>query len=208
MFGIQHFEMFLAAGIILNLTPGSDTIYILSRSIGQGRRAGIYSVLGISSGIGVHTLLAALGLSAILATSAYAFLAVKMLGALYLGYLGLTTLLSKENALVSLSDTLMTPKEIYLQGLLTNVLNPKVALFFLSFLPQFITPTNSYGLLPFIFLGITFLITGTIWCFLLVLFSSKVTGFLRENNTAAYVTNKACGAIYLGLGIKLLTTEK
>lgn len=208
MFGIQHFEMFLAAGIILNLTPGSDTIYILSRSIGQGRRAGIYSVLGISSGIAVHTLLAALGLSAILAASAYAFLAVKMLGALYLGYLGLTTLLSKENALISLSDTLMTPKEIYLQGLLTNVLNPKVALFFLSFLPQFITPTNSYGLLPFIFLGMTFLITGTIWCFLLVLFSSKATGFLRENNTAAYVTNKACGVIYLGLGIKLLTTEK
>lgn len=208
MFGIEHFEIFLVAGIILNLTPGSDTIYILSRSIAQGNRAGIYSVLGISSGIAVHTLLAAFGLSAILATSAYAFLAVKILGALYLGYLGFSTLLAKDNALLSLNKTIMTAKEVYLQGLLTNVLNPKVALFFLSFLPQFITPANSYGLLPFLFLGVTFLLTGTMWCLLLVLFSSKVTAFLRESARAALITNKVCGAIYLGLGLKLLTSEK
>lgn len=208
MFGIQHFEIFLLAGIIMNLTPGSDTLYILSRSIAQGKRAGIYSVLGISSGIAVHTLLAALGLSAILAASPYAFLAVKLMGALYLGYLGITTLLAKENTLLSLSNSVMRPKDIYLQGLLTNVLNPKVGLFFLSFLPQFITPSTPYGLLPFVFLGVTFLITGTLWCLLLVLFSAKVTGFLRENVTAAAITNKTCGAIYLGLGLKLLTTEK
>ena len=137
MLGIEHFEMFLLAGILLNLTPGSDTIYILSRSIAQGKRAGIYSVLGISSGVAVHTTLAALGLSVILSTSALAFMAVKITGALYLGYLGLTTLLSKENKLMSLTEQVMTRKEIYLQGLLTNILNPKVALFFLSFLPQF-----------------------------------------------------------------------
>jgi len=208
MLGIQHFEMFLIAGIILNLTPGSDTIYILSRSIAQGKRAGIFSVLGISSGIAVHTILAALGLSIILSTSAVAFMTVKIIGAIYLGYLGLTTLLAKENKLLSLTDNVMTAKEIYLQGLLTNVLNPKVALFFLSFLPQFIVPSNPYGLLPFVCLGITFLTTGTIWCFLLVLFSSHMTKFLRNNNTAALVTNKICGAIYLGLGLKLLMTEK
>ncbi len=208
MLGIQHFEIFLIAGIILNLTPGSDTLYILSRSISQGKRAGVYSVLGISSGVAVHTLLAALGLSLILSTSAVAFMAVKLIGAVYLGYLGLTTLLAKENQLLSLSGNVMTAKEIYFQGLLTNVLNPKVALFFLSFLPQFISPANSYGLLPFICLGMTFLTTGTIWCFLLVFFSARMTKFLRENRTASAMTNKLCGIIYLGLGVKLLLTEK
>ena len=209
MLGIQNYEMFLLAGIILNITPGSDTIYILSRSIAQGRKAGIYSVSGIITGVAVHTILAALGLSAILSTSATAFMAVKMLGAIYLGYLGLTTLLAKKNNLISLTDnTLMTPKKIYFQGLLTNVLNPKVALFFLSFLPQFIAPSNAYGLLPFIFLGITFLITGTIWCVMLVLFSSRLTTYLRKNEIASLITNKVCGVIYLTLGVKLLTAEK
>ncbi|WP_425060156.1 Homoserine/homoserine lactone efflux protein [Sporomusa carbonis] len=208
MFGIVHYEVFLIAGIILNLTPGSDTIYILSRSISQGRGAGIYSVFGISSGIAVHTLLAALGLSVILAQSALAFSVVKIAGALYLGYLGMTNLLAKNNTLVSLTGSVMSHRDIYLQGLLTNVLNPKVALFFLSFLPQFIDSQNSYGIVPFIFLGVTFLTTGTLWCLLLVFFSAGVTEFLRQNRKAAYMMNKTCGAIYLFLGIKLLSVER
>ncbi|HEY3426725.1 MAG TPA: LysE family translocator [Negativicutes bacterium] len=208
MFGIVHYEMFLIAGIILNLTPGSDTIYILSRGISQGRRAGVYSVLGISSGIAVHTTLAALGLSAILAQSALAFTIVKAAGALYLGYLGITTLFAKNNILVTQTESSMSNRDIYWQGLLTNVLNPKVALFFLSFLPQFINPQNSYGILPFILLGITFLTTGTLWCLLLAFFSSSVTTFLRQNRRASYLMNKVCGIIYLLLGVKLLTVEQ
>ncbi|WP_371379900.1 LysE family translocator [Sporomusa aerivorans] len=207
MFGIVHYEMFLIAGILLNITPGSDTIYILSRSISQGRTAGIYSVLGIISGCAVHTLLAALGLSVILAKSALAFMLVKLAGALYLGYLGVTTLLSKNNSLAPLSENVMSGEKIYVQGLLTNVLNPKVALFFLSFMPQFIDPHNSYGTVPFMILGITFLTTGTIWCLGLVLFSARVTAFLRANDTAANWMNKVCGCIYLLLGIKLLGVE-
>jgi threonine/homoserine/homoserine lactone efflux protein len=207
--GIQNYEMFLLAGIVLNITPGSDTIYILSRSVAQGKRGGIYSVFGIISGVAIHTIMAALGLSAILSTSATAFTAVKIIGAMYLGYLGLTTLLAKENKLVSLTDTThMTLRNIYFQGLITNVLNPKVALFFLSFLPQFIAPSNTYGLLPFLCLGITFIVTGTTWCLLLVLFSSRMSAYLRENEKTAFITNKVCGTIYLGLGVKLLTAEK
>lgn len=210
MFGIQHFEMFLAAGILLNLTPGSDTLYILSRSISQGKQAGIYSVLGISSGIAVHTLLAGLGLSAILATSAEAFGAVKLLGALYLGYLGLSTLLSRNNKLLPQTGpaSALSRRDIFLQGLLTNVLNPKVALFFLSFLPQFIVPSSDYGLLPFVLLGATFFTTGTLWCLLLVTFSSAMTGFLRSNPRIAGRMNRFCGVIYLGLGLKLATAEQ
>lgn len=208
MFGIVHYEMFLTAGIILNLTPGSDTLYILSRSISQGRRAGVYSVMGIVSGVAVHTLLAAFGLSVLLAQSAAAFNAVKIAGAVYLGYLGITTLLAKDGTLFSPQDHTMSRREIYLQGFWTNVLNPKVALFFLSFLPQFVDPQNDYGVLPFILLGITFFITGTIWCLLLAYFSSGVTRFLREKPHAGKVMNKACGAIYLLLGAKLLTVER
>lgn len=208
MFGIVHYEMFILAGIILNITPGSDTLYILGRSISQGRQAGIYSVLGISSGCAVHTLLAALGLSVLLTESALAFLAVKTAGALYLAYLGITTLLAKTNQLASPTGNAMSNRDIYLQGLLTNVLNPKVALFFLSFMPQFIDPHNSFGIIPFIILGITFLTTGTLWCLSLVFCSSGVTAFLRQNNKAAHLMNKVCGGIYLLLGVKLLTAER
>ncbi|HMM20055.1 MAG TPA: LysE family translocator [Selenomonadales bacterium] len=208
LFGIIHYEAFLITGLILNLTPGSDTIYILGRSIAQGRTAGIYSVLGISSGCAVHTLLAALGLSVILAKSALAFTLVKVAGALYLGYLGISTLLARNSALGSLDEAIMPNRSIYLQGLLTNLLNPKVALFFLSFLPQFIDPQNSYGILPFVFLGATFLTTGTLWCLALVFFSARMTAFLHRNTKAAAGMNKVCGAIYLLLGIKLLSVDQ
>jgi len=208
MFGIVHYEMFLIAGIILNITPGADSIYILSRSISQGYKAGIYSVLGISSGGTLHTLLAALGLSVVLSQSALAFTIVKTAGALYLGYLGIKTLCSKSNILVSRTDEVMSNRDTFLQGLITNVLNPKVALFFISFLPQFIDPQNSYGIVPFILLGITFLTTGTLWCLFLVFFSSKATAFLRRSSRATNMMNKICGSIYLLLGTKLLTAEK
>ncbi|SHJ17221.1 LysE family translocator [Propionispora hippei] len=208
MFGMVHYEMFIIAGIILNITPGSDTLYILSRSIAQGRKAGIYSVLGITAGCAVHTLLAALGLSVILAQSALAFMLVKTTGALYLAYLGITTLLAKNSTLVSPTDQVKSTRETFLQGLLTNVLNPKVALFFISFLPQFIDPQNSYGIVPFILLGITFLTTGTLWCLFLVFCSSRVTTLLRQGSKAAARMNKLCGGIYLLLGVKLLMAER
>lgn len=208
MLGIIHYEMFLIAGIILNITPGSDTIFILSRSISQGQKAGIYSVFGISSGCAVHTVLAALGLSTLLSQSALAFMLVKTAGALYLGYLGVITLCAKNNTLALENQNRLSNKEIYFQGLITNVLNLKVALFFLSFLPQFIDPQSIYGIMPFLLLGITFLTTGTLWCLILVFCSSAITAFLRQSRKTADMLNKLCGGIYLLLGVKLLTTER
>ncbi|WP_373325781.1 LysE family translocator [Sporomusa paucivorans] len=205
MFGIIHYEMFLAASIILNMTPGSDTIYVLSRSIAQGRRTGIYSVLGTSAGCVVHTVLAALGLSVILAQSAVVFMMVKIAGAVYLGYLGLTMLLAKDTLAAAPTQAAMSTKDTFWQGLIIDVLNPKVALFFLSFLPQFIDPQNSYGIIPFLILGLTFIVTGALWLLGVVYFSAKVTTLLREKTN---VMNKVCGSIYILLGAKLLAAEK
>ena len=142
--GIHDFFLFLMAGITLNLMPGPDTLYIVGRSLAQGRRAGFVSVLGVSSGILVHTTAAAFGLSAVLLTSAFAFTAVKWGGAMYLVYLGIQMFRSGG----SKADVPPAPTEegnvwkIYRQGLATNVLNPKVALFFMAFLPQFVSPSQ------------------------------------------------------------------
>ena len=203
MMGIQHYETFLLAAILLNITPGNDTIYILSRTIAQGRKAGIMSVLGIGTGSLVHTFFAAIGLSVIIAQSPILFNIIKYAGAAYLFYIGVSMILSKSPVI-----NLITPKnekyhKIYLQAVLTNVLNPKVALFFISFLPQFIDPTYSNHYLSFIILGLSFTITGTLWCLLLALFASVISGALIKNNkTGSYLT-KACGFILIGLGVKV-----
>ena len=143
MFGIHDFGLFLAAGILLNLTPGPDTAYILGRTVGQGREAGIASALGICVGSIFHTCAAALGLSAILATSALAFGALKLLGGGYLIFLGAKMIIERsEPSDRPLHFRRCTNAAAFRQGALTNVLNPKVALFFLAFLPQFIDPAS------------------------------------------------------------------
>ncbi len=205
MLGIENFSLFLLSGIILNITPGADTMYILGRSISQGKRAGIMSVLGISSGALVHTLLASFGLSIILAKSIVAFNIVKYAGAAYLIYLGIKTLLSRNILNLDKAQTESMMK-IYLQGMLTNLLNPKVALFFIAFLPQFVIPNNYYGPLSFLILGFTFITTGTLWCMLLALCSASVTNKLRGNTKIFGIMNKLAGILFIGLGLKLVRT--
>ena len=203
MLGIQHYETFLLAGILLNLTPGNDTIYILSRTIAQGRKAGIMSVLGIATGSLVHTTFAAVGLSVIIAQSPVLFNVIKYAGAAYLFYIGLRMIFSR-SSLIKLDDPRNEKNnKIYWQAVLTNVLNPKVALFFISFLPQFIDPTYSNHYISFLILGLSFTTTGTLWCLLLALFSSFISAALIKNKkTGSYLT-KACGFILVGLGIKV-----
>lgn len=208
MFGIVNFSVFIITGIILNLTPGADTMYILGNSMSNGKKAGIMSALGISTGCIVHTILAALGLSVILAKSALAFNIIKYLGAAYLVYLGIRSFMSKSSLLIHNGDNEKSSfKNIYFQGIITNVLNPKVALFFLAFLPQFINPNNTYGTLPFLLLGCTFIITGTIWCIILAVFSSYLTGKISEKVGLANSLNKISGIIFVGLGLNLLRAK-
>lgn len=207
MFGIINFGTFLVSSVLLNITPGSDTIYILGNSI-NGKNIGIMSALGICSGCLIHTVLAALGLSVILSKSALAFNAIKLVGASYLIYLGVRSFVSKSSIILKDNNSNVSSlKKVYAQGVLTNVLNPKVALFYLAFLPQFINPNNIYGTLPFLILGFTFILTSTIWCTLLAVFSSKLTGVLTEKLGISKMLNKISGTVFVILGINLLRSK-
>ena len=209
MFGIHDFGLFLGAAILLNLTPGPDTAYILGRTVTHGREAGIASALGISVGTIFHTGAAALGLSAILATSAVAFGAIKLLGGAYLIFLGLKMFFERSGQLSLPSNfRRRTPWAAFRQGVLTNVLNPKVALFFLAFLPQFIDPASGTKVLAFLFLGLTFVTTGTIWCFILAWFASAFSERLQANETVAQWLNCTAGALFVFLGVRLATVKQ
>jgi threonine/homoserine/homoserine lactone efflux protein len=208
MFGTQHYSLFLPSGILLNLTPGQDTLYIVGRSIAQGRRAGLLSAFGISCGAVIHTLAAALGLSAILATSAPAFTAVKLVGSAYLVYLGVRMWLDCSANSQGLGEFARAGSwGIYRAGVLTNLLNPKVALFYLAFLPQFVDPLAHSKLVAFLFLGASFLTTGTIWCVFLALAASGIGSRLRTSTWASVIIRRAAGALFVGLGVRLAVSK-
>ena len=208
MFGTQQLALFVVSGILLNLTPGQDTLYIVGRSISQGRRAGFLSVLGIVSGSVIHTLAAAFGLSALLATSAQAFVVVKLAGAAYLAYLGIRMLLERPAPPGTPAEFIPeSPWAIYRAGLLTNVLNPKVALFFLAFLPQFVAPTAESRILSFLFLGGVFIFNGTLWCLVLVWGASAISRRLRQRRSSGLLLKRATGVIFVGLGARLAISK-
>lgn len=208
MFGIHDFGLFITAGVLLNLTPGPDTVYILGRSIAQGRQAGVASALGISLGSVFHTCAAALGLSAILATSALAFGTIKLIGGGYLVFLGVKMILDRRKQLSLPSDfRRRTTMAAFRQGMLTNILNPKVALFFLAFLPQFIDPVSNAKVAAFLALGFTFVTTGAIWCLVLAWFASAFSERLRKNETISQWLNRTAGALFVFLGIRLATAK-
>jgi threonine/homoserine/homoserine lactone efflux protein len=204
MLGIHDLPTFMLASLVLNAIPGPDTLYIVSRSVSQGRRAGLVSALGISTGCLVHTGLAAFGLSTILAASATAFESVKIAGAFYLIYLGLRALRKRPGATGNTPPPPRPAVALYRQGVMTNVLNPKVALFFLAFLPQFIVPDAGLGPVPFLALGSLFVAQGTLWCVLVVLFASRATEAIRTNGRAAGMLERLTGVVFIALGLNLL----
>jgi threonine/homoserine/homoserine lactone efflux protein len=208
MFGTYNLPLFVVSGLLLNMTPGQDTFYIVGRSVAQGRRAGVLSVLGITTGCVVHTLAAAFGLSAILATSARAFLAVKFAGAAYLVYLGVRMLFAASAR--DMPSVELRPERswaIFRAGFLTNVLNPKVALFFLAFLPQFVDPLAPSKLAAFLFLGAVFMFNGTLWCLILVWCASAASRRFRTNRAAGAMVTRAAGVLFVGLGVKLAVSK-
>ena len=209
MLGIHDYWLFVATGVLLNLTPGQDTLYILGRSIAQGRQIGVASALGISAGSIVHTLGAALGLSAVLATSASAFVVLKVIGAAYLVYLGVRMLMARTAALGSTDIAgLVNVWTAFRQGMLTNILNPKVALFFLALMPQFIEADSATKVGAFLVLGLTFLTTGTVWCLVLALGASRVRSFFADRPRALQGFSRASGALFIFLGLRLAASKQ
>ena len=209
MLGIHDYWLFVATGVLLNLTPGQDTLYILGRSLAQGRQIGVASALGITAGSVVHTLAAALGLSAVLATSASAFLVLKVVGAVYLVYLGARMLITRTAAFgaTDVADSVDT-WTAFRQGMLTNVLNPKVALFFLALMPQFIEPDSPTKVGAFLVLGLTFLTTGTAWCLVLALGASRVRNFFAGPPRAFQSLSQVSGALFIFLGLRLAASKQ
>jgi threonine/homoserine/homoserine lactone efflux protein len=208
MLGIHGFALFVASGILLNLAPGPDTAYILGRSIAQGRAAGVASAFGIMLGSIIHTCAAALGLSAFLATTAWAFMAIKLAGGAYLIFLGVKMLLDgREQFQLPGNFRRSTTAAAFRQGVVTNVLNPKVALFLLAFLPQFIDPAAPHKIAAFLLLGLTFVTTGTIWCLVLAWGAAVFSKRLREHQTLGQWLNRALGSLFIFLGARLATTR-
>ena len=206
MLGIHDYWLFVLTGVLLNLTPGQDTMFILGRSLTGGFRAGVASALGIGVGSLFHTLAAAAGLSAILAASPAAFFMVRIAGALYLVYLGARLLLTKARQDSDLQVTLVKEGDAassFRQGIVTNVLNPKVALFFLALLPQFIEPDSVAKTLAFLTLGLTFVVTGTIWCLVLAVGAARLRQFFRGNPRMRTTIDRVTGGLFIALGIRL-----
>jgi len=212
MLGTQDLTLFIISGLLLNMAPGPDSLLIMARSASQGWRAGSAAALGIGTGTCVHVLAAALGLSALMATSSWAFGLVKLLGAAYLVYMGLGLLLQRA-APAANSKTPEPPaprslRSIYLQGLLTNVLNPKVALFFLAFVPQFIAPDATNKALAFIVLGAIFNFNGMLWCHGLAIFTALASRRIQASARVTAWLNRAIGAVFVSFGLKLALAER
>lgn len=204
MLGINDLWLFVLSGILLNILPGPDSLYIISRSAGQGFKAGSVAALGIGSGTLVHIFAAALGLSAILATSATAFMVVKIIGALYLISIAISMILSRAQPTSKVAAVQPMPlRRIFRQGFLTNVLNPKVALFFLAFVPQFIDPASTHKALAFILLGLIFNLNGMIWCHLLAWSSAHASRRVKQNPRLTLWLNRLAGGLFGYFGVKL-----
>lgn len=191
---------FLVASIIVIVVPGPDFVYITARSMAQGWKAGVLSSLGVMTGNLVHLSAALLGLSAILVASAWAFEAVKLAGAAYLIYLGLKMIFAK-NELGSKQLSKDNDWKIFRQAMMTNALNPKVAVFYLAFIPQFVDPKHFAG--QFIFLSALFVLTAVPWLIFLSFGAGKVGGWLKERPRAAKAQERVSGLLLWGLALKL-----
>jgi RhtB (resistance to homoserine/threonine) family protein len=206
MLGTDHLLLFVISGLVLNITPGQDTFYIVGRTVAHGRRAGVFAVMGICTGCMIHTVAAAFGLSAILATSATAYHAIKLAGAAYLIYLGVRMVVERTVTAEQPADidsARASTWAVFRGGLLSNVLNPKTALFFLSFLPQFVSPEAESRIVAFLFLGTVFIFNGTLWCLVLVWTASSVRRRINSGRGAQLLMKRATGALFVALGVKL-----
>ena len=206
---LHNYLLFVLASIALALAPGPDMAYVFTRSVAQGRRAGILAALGFNLGGYVHMTAAALGLSAILATSSVAFSVIKWLGAAYLIYLGIAALRSSRELFVTTAGDAQhrSDRTILYQAFLSDLLNPKVAMFFLAFLPQFVDARSAHPTLQIVLLGVTVNMVCLPVNILLACFAASLTRALRENNSISKWLQRSMGALFIALGLRLATQK-
>jgi len=204
----SNLALFFAGSWMLILTPGPDMIYVITRGISQGRKAGMISAVGVTLGILVHTVFAAFGLAIILRTSALAFLAVKFAGAGYLIFLGVKTLLDKSDFKLSRDTPKDGFRKIFVQGVLSNVLNPKIALFFLAFLPQFVSSGRGSASIQMVYLGLAFALFGLVFLVFLGYFSGGIGLWLSQKQTFTEKIRWFTGSVLIALGIRLAFMER
>ena len=199
---LHSFLLFLAAGLALNFTPGPDMLYVTARGASEGRAAGVASALGIGAGTLFHITVVALGLAALLRAVPVAYLALRIAGAIYLIYLGVRAFRSGSTLNLQRVEPAAL-SVVFRQGVITNVLNPKVALFFLAFLPQFVDPARGNPVVQIIVLGLVFDFTGTLVNLGVAFGASGAASRLREADRARAVLQKVTGVLFVGLGLRL-----
>lgn len=200
----MNLALFLTASLALIVTPGPDMIYVVTRGVSQGRRVGLVSAWGACTGLVFHTALAAAGLSALLSSSATAFTAVKYVGAAYLIYLGVKSILGRDS--FSLAGNAVPKaglRKVFFQGVASNVLNPKIALFFLAFLPQFVHPSTGSVAGRMLVLGLTFTLLALVIFNVIAYFSGSLGELLGRKPAFANVLRWFTGSVLIGLGLRL-----
>jgi len=203
---IDHFGFFVLAVFLLNITPGNDFIYVATRSISQGAKAGIISAFGISSGLLVHVTASVMGLSVLLAKSILAYEIIKYVGAAYLVYIGVRMLFAKTAFPEGLSGSNgeeTRTLQLLRQGFITNVFNPKVALFFLSFLPQFANQHSAYVSLQLLVLGLWFIFSGTVVSIAIAIAFARMRNWLASMPLFWKFQQRIASTIFIGLGLKI-----
>ena len=211
--GIVHPGVFCLAVLLLNLTPGPDTAFIVGQSVTHGRRAGLLSVLGISTGCAAHTIALSLGLSALLAASAGAFLVIKVVGAAYLVFLGVRMIvgtIGRRDAIVVTASPArrMSAARTFIQGFLTNLLNPKVVLFFLSFFPQFVSDASPSKGVAFLVLGAVLIGISTVYNGIVAWLAGSITHRMRSAPLAKAWLERSVGATFIALGARIATADR
>lgn len=207
MHSLMEFLLFVLTASLMIMIPGPDFIYVTTRGISEGNKAGIVSALGLSVGLLVHTMLAAFGLSALIEASRTAYLLIKYVGAAYLTFLGVKMLLSNSSNQELTTRVAASRTNIFKQAILTNVFNPKVMLTFVAFLPQFVDSQASDPTLQFIFLGMTLCVLSTLWFSIVGYFAGKIGGFIKRNDFIQSYLSKVSGSIMILLGLKVALTR-
>lgn len=208
MLDLSTILTFLAAATLLSLAPGPDNIFVLTQSAVHGKRAGIFTSMGLCTGLLVHTLAVALGVAAIFQTSEIAFNALKFFGAGYLIYLAWHAFRAKDESLSDGSGKSRSLRQLYFRGIIMNVTNPKVSIFFLAILPQFADPDRGPVFLQFLALGGLFIIAGMLTMIAISIAAGSLGQWLNKSPRAQSTLNKVAGVVFVGLALKIATAHQ